>query len=121
MVFNQQQFLEHLKAYLRGMDVDLTHTERHRKDSIEPITVNDKTYYQIKIYGHSPALGGEPRPAYSFTARAYPAERLLVVSKNKEDGHWHLLSRYDGLTPIERCLKDHGLPYNGEDWKVVFL
>lgn len=115
--FNAQHFMQHIIIMLRGMDVDLTHTSPNCQNEIR-VTNGNPDAYALTLFGHTPKFGDLPNPAYKFSAFVYPQQRELLINQGTDGDQWW---KIDGYTPIERMLKEHGLPYNGEDWKVKFI
>lgn len=116
--FDKEDFISNLALSLRALNVELTHTSGV-KNNIEQ-TNNPRECYAVTMYGHTPDYHG-PQPAYKFTAYAYPKERELFINVNAGNGDWWdiLFPSSNGLTPIEKALKDHGLHYSGHDWRII--
>lgn len=109
--------MQHIIIMLRGMDVDLTHTSPNCQNEIR-VTPRNPDAYTLTLFGHTPKFGNHPNPAYEFTAFVYPQKRELLINKKADGDQWW---KHDGYTPIEHTLKQHGLPYEGEDWTVKFI
>lgn len=124
-MFNPDQFLAHVKLYLRGMGIDLTHTTGEA-DIIERCEGNPRECYKMVIYCYTPDYPkrGDTQPAYTLKGYVYPAERKFYLEANTGHGDWNktLWSTLMGSTPADSIIRNEGLvgPDN-EEWEVEVI
>lgn len=124
-MFNPDHFIKHIRTYLRGLGVDMTHTSGEA-DTVERCEGNPAECYKVVVYCYTPDYPkrGDTQPAYTLKGYAYPNEQKFYLEANEGRGDWNetLWPSLYGRTPADSVIRNEGLvDHEGNDWEVEVI